>query len=300
MITKPMLAGTAKALEDLTYPLIASPKLDGIRCLKVDGKIVSRSFKPIANDYIRKHLEVMLPNGADGEIMVGTTFQECTSAVMSRKGEPSFIFWMFDLVDETLTTPYIRRLNRMQKAQVQFEAKGWDRIIKVVPTTAVMDVEQLRAFEVECLSEGHEGVMVRAPDSPYKCGRSTLKQGYLLKVKQFKDSEAEIIGFVEQMENTNEATKDELGHTKRSSSKAGKVGKGTLGKFLVRERGDAGWEVDFKIGTGEGLTDELRQKIWNDRESYRGRIVKYKYQDIGSKDAPRIPIYLGFRDERDL
>jgi DNA ligase-1 len=143
--------------------------------------------------------------------------------------------------------------------------------------------------------------MLRTPNSPYKQGRSTLKEGWLLKVKRFKDSEAEIIGFEEQMENTNEKTKDELGHSKRSSHKAGMVGKGTLGKFLVREIGSTPWfGREFAIGTGEGLTNELRQEIWDNRDKHLGKILTYKYQVHGIKELPRLPISKGFRDERDM
>jgi DNA ligase-1 len=43
-----------------------------------------------------------------------------------------------------------------------------------------------------------------------------------------------------------------------------------------------------------------RREVWKDPDAYIGKIIKYKYQAIGSKDAPRIPIFLGFRDERDM
>lgn len=55
----------------------------------------------------------------------------------------------------------------------------------------------------------------------------------------------------------------------------------------------------FHIGTG--FDNELRNKIWNERDKYRGKLVKYKYQATRSKkDKPISPVFLGFRDERDL
>jgi len=79
------------------------------------------------------------------------------------------------------------------------------------------------------------------------------------------------------------------------------VGKGTLGKFLVREVGDVPWkDREFAIGTGEGLTQLLRQQIWDAKETYLGKIVTYKYQPHGVKDLPRLPIWKGFRDKRDM
>lgn len=149
--------------------------------------------------------------------------------------------------------------------------------------------------------------MLRDPLGPYKHGRSTLKEGYLLKLKRFTDAEAVIVGFEEQEQNCNKAKPDELGRQKRSTHKAGKFGKDTLGAFIVEPHpytslNQAAYgtpEKRFRIGTGVGLTIELRQRIWDDRASYLGKVVKYKYQEVGTKDAPRIPVWLGFRDERD-
>ncbi len=42
--------------------------------------------------------------------------------------------------------------------------------------------------------------------------------------------------------------------------------------------------------------------IWIDRldkDSF-GKIIKYKAQKVGEKNAPRFPSFVGFRDERDM
>lgn len=291
-ITKPMLAATVEDVDELPFPMIASPKLDGIRCLKIDGKVLSRSLKPIANKHIRKVLEHVLPEGADGEIMSGDTFQATTSAVMSHGGEPEFAFCMFDYVPEDLKEPYTKRVRRMHQTVMAACSP-----IVILPVKTVWDSEELLAYEAKCLARGYEGVILRDPEGPYKCGRSTLRQGWLLKLKRFVDSEAEVIGFVEQLRNENEATVNALGYTERSSKKAGKVPAGTLGKLKVR---DLKTGVEFAIGTGKGLTADLRSRIWTYPEFFVGQIVKYKYQPIGVKVAPRLPIFLGFRDERDM
>ena len=58
--------------------------------------------------------------------------------------------------------------------------------------------------------------------------------------------------------------------------------------------------LEFRVGTGKGLTNVLRQEIWDNQSKWLGKVIKYKHQAIGSKDAPRIAIYLGMRDERDM
>lgn len=297
-ITKPMLAAAIEDVEKLPFPMIASPKLDGIRCLKIGGAVLSRSLKPIANKFIRARLEEVLPEGADGEIMSGDTFQATTSAVMSHEGEPEFVFWMFDhvLPEELggLEEPYIRRASRIK----EFMSPAlYEPEIQVVPVKVVRTVDELLAYEGKCLARGYEGVILRDPEGPYKCGRSTLRQAWLLKLKRFVDSEAEVIGLEEQYTNTNEAKVNELGYTKRSSAKAGKVPAGTLGKLKVR---DLKTGIEFSIGTGKGLTADLRARIWTYPEFFVGQVVKYKYQPIGVKVAPRLPIFLGFRDEKDM
>jgi len=75
------------------------------------------------------------------------------------------------------------------------------------------------------------------------------------------------------------------------------VGKGTLGAFIVKSKK---WNDIFKIGTGEGLTEELRSEIWNNKEKYLGKIITYKYQEYGSINAPRQPIMKGFREKSDM
>ena len=79
--------------------------------------------------------------------------------------------------------------------------------------------------------------MIRTPDSPYKCGRSTEREGWLLKIKRFEDAEAVVLDTYEGMSNQNDAQRDAFGRTKRSLAQAGKVGRGELGGFVVRHAG---------------------------------------------------------------
>ena len=105
----------------------------------------------------------------------------------------------------------------------------------------------------------------------------------------------DIIGFDEEMFNGNEAQTNELGRTKRSSAKAGLLGKETLGAFRVR---DVVSGVEFSVGTG--LTAAERQRYWDGRGHLIGSLVKYKFFPVGVKVAPRHPVFLGFRDRSDL
>ena len=283
---KPMLASPA---EDhlIQWPVLASPKLDGVRAIVRDGVVLSRALKPIPNKWVQQrfsHLEHF-----DGELIVGASnhpdvLRTTTSGVMRVEGEPDVSFHVFDHVE-----------NHARLYTVRYDLLEEDTEINVfvVPQHELMNTFELNAFEHEVLAEGYEGVMLRRPDAPYKFGRSTAREGYLLKVKRFHDDEFEIVGFEEEMFNANEATTSELGRTKRSSHKANKVPKGRLGA-LVLKYGD----TTFNCGTG--FNDAERERIWAERESYLGMFAKIKYFAHGIKDVPKLPSFLGIRDVRDM
>ncbi len=136
--------------------------------------------------------------------------------------------------------------------------------------------------------------MLRSVDGPYKFGRSTAREGFLYKIKRFKDAEATVIGFEELQRNGNEATQDAFGLIERSTHKENMVAGATLGAIVV-----CGHNMQkFKIGTGFDAATRL--EIWNNQDKYLHRLVKYKYQPHGTKDAPRCPVFLGFRSELDM
>lgn len=293
---KPTLAVNAD-FGKIKYPVYASPKLDGIRCSIVEGRALSRTLKQIPNKDIYDALSKEHFEGLDGELIVGsptspTVYNETVSKVMSHdKGLEDVTYYVFDMHNSPLE--YTGRMLSLAK----FTA---DRVRARIPIVQleqkwIATEDEMIGYEAHCVGMGYEGIILRSPTSPYKHGRSTVNEGYLLKVKRFEDSEAEIIGFEEEMFNGNEAQTNELGRTKRSSAKAGLVGKGTLGAFLVR---DVVSGIDFAIGTG--LTALQRGVFWQRQDEYLGKIVKYKFFPVGVKVAPRHPVFLGFRDPKDM
>ena len=298
-ITRPMLASACKDLEALTFPQLATPKLDGLRCLVVNRQALTRKFKAIPNKHVRAMLEAHIPNGFDGELMVVSgrnekgqvlgygTFNEAQSAIMSEDGEPDFRFLVFDAADDL---PYKERIEVL---------KEWVPPLEIAPHFKALlpitlnSIEELREYEARCLKAGYEGVMIRTPESPYKNGRSTVKQGWLLKIKQFADDEAEVIGYVERQHNENELEKDELGYAKRSTKQEGMVGANTLGALQARLKDGR----EFQVGTG--FDDAQRKHIWENQENYLGQTFTFIHQPHGAKDLPRFPVFKGWRDPRD-
>lgn len=285
-----MLAADAK-IHELRFPLLASAKLDGVRAVVKNGVVLSRSLKPIPNDYVQslfKHLEHF-----DGELIVGdptskTCYRDTVSGVMSKDGEPDVKFFVFDHTEHA-TRPYLQRNLALTRAKPD--------LMKHVVRHAqhhVTCLDTLLALEEKLLGQGYEGLILRDPNAPYKFGRSTAREGYLLKLKRFIDAEFEVVGFEERMHNGNEATINELGRTARSGHKAGKTGRGDLGALILKTAEG----LFFNVGTG--FDDAQRAEIWANQDQYKGAWAKVKFFPIGMKDVPRHPVFLGWRDEHDL
>jgi len=163
---------------------------------------------------------------------------------------------------------------------------------KVIATST-----ELTEFEDKRVNAGYEGVICRSIDGRYKHGRSTLREGGMLKLKRFSDSEAIVIGIEELLHNANELEVSELGYADRSSHKDNKVPMGTMGALVAR---DVTTGIVFNIGTGFDAAE--RQWFWDEKEALIESclIVKYKFFSVGVKDKPRHPVYLGLRDKEDL
>lgn len=301
---RPMLSGKAPdELSTLKYPLAVSPKLDGFRCIIIDGVAMSRNLKPIRNEYVQQLFGRHEYNGYDGELIVGDPtakdcFNKTSSGVTSRDGEPDVAFYVFD--NYLKECDWSNRFTTIEESMCA---------IPHLHEIAYTSDEVLR-YEEEYLMRGYEGLMIRALNGPYKQGRSTTREGWLLKLKRFEDSEGLVIGMEEKMHNTNEATTNALGHTERSSHQENLVPMDTMGALIIR---DLKTGVEFNIGTG--FDDATRDWWWkrecidselmNDGGTRKlglvySRIVKYKHFAVGAKDKPRFPTYIGIRDPSDL
>jgi len=203
---------------------------------------------------------------------------------MSTNGKPDVIYYIFDYVKQHIAIPYFLRMTDLSEVTHAH--------VRLVLPEVIENEQQLLRYEEECINLGYEGVMIRSKMGPYKEGRSTVKEGYLLKLKRFEDSEAKVVGFEERMHNDNDAEEDAFGRTKRSSAKAGLVPDGTLGKIRVVDIHNG---VDFEIGTG--FSQAQRDNIWANRKAWLGRVVKYKFQPSGMKDKPRFPVYIAPSNE---
>lgn len=293
-----MLAGKLE-WERLKYPCLSSPKIDGLRCFIKDGKPLSRSAKLLPNQHLQEQVEKYADvlEGLDGELVVGDpTSKEAFNATMTRGittawSKPDFTYLVFDMVDAA--RPYVQRLKSLR------ELKSLPPWVTLVKQSRCDNQDEVEAMEQVYLTEGYEGLMARDPRAPYKHGRSTSAQSWLVKLKRYLDAEAMVIGFTELYHNENEAVIDARGLTTRSSHQQNQVAGGIMGALTCSLLSDP--TIVFGIGTGFDYAE--RSYIWRHRHEFINRIVKFKYLPHGTLEAtgvPRHPVFLGWRDPIDI
>ena len=169
--TKPMLAASLENIDSIKFPVYVTPKLDGIRCLKIDGNIVSRTFKPIRNAELAAAVKDLLPDGSDGELIMGGTFQNTTSMVMSADktigNEKAYFYWFDYVLDDNKKT-YLERIDDMKKFVEEHPEILTASPVKIIPLIPIEinTVEELMKYESKVLEQGFEGVMIRSATGP--------------------------------------------------------------------------------------------------------------------------------------
>ncbi len=316
MSFKPLLSATYEERFPPQYPVIGSPKLDGIRVIIVDGIPQTRSLKkPVPSEVVRGALSG-LP-WFDGEVIVGDTpvgSEVCSrtqSGVMSKDGLDIHSKWklyIFDYADpDYATMPYTARLAGAQKA-MEANAKRYPLIaphLALHESVTLNSDKEMWAYEDACVKAGYEGIMLRDPNGIYKWGRATAKSRILTKIKRWEDAEARIIDVYEEMHNGNEPKVNALGKIERSSHQDNKSGLGRVGGYLCEtfrctdsdlftlypEDGTKAERVEFYLGAAANTTQEDRARLFNGRESLMGQIATFKYQPTTGAERPRFPVY---------
>lgn len=297
---KPMLMYQKNPdLSKIQYPVYVVPKLDGIRCLTVDGKAMSRSLKPIPNKQVQRVL-ADFPSYLDGELIVGnptspTVFLDTTSFVRStdKEMDGQWKYYVFD--DWFSEKPYYERQRYLLTYLQPFIDNS--SYITIVETAMAEHEDDVLALEERYVGQGYEGVILRNPHGIYKYGRTTEKENNAYKLKRFADSEGIVQEIIPEYYNGNEAKVSPTGRTERSSSAAGLVAKDSMGAIVVYDP-----ILDWKFNIGTGFSAEERRYWWNNREQILNDkpLVAYKYFPVGSKDAPRHPVFKGIRERFDL
>jgi DNA ligase 1 len=253
------------------------PKLDGIRCFSIvkgdDVKMFARSGKLILNfqNTLAPELAKLGDGCYDGELMGQDFISLMRQAYRKDDVDTSGTYLsIFDFlsIDEwetkdskmTCDERYEELLDRMADSNVN---------LNLIQPTYREIVESLHQSIIDqhniYAAEGYEGAMIKFLDAPYKFGR-----GYeVMKMKVFHDVDLPIDSLIE-------------GTGKHT---------GKLGSVKVVFNG-------VEVQVGSGFSDELRDAIWNDPDSFTGRIIEIRYQEVTPDGSLRFPTFVCFRNDR--
>jgi DNA ligase-1 len=282
------------SVHDIKGPYLMSTKLDGIRCLFIDGKMLSRKFKPIRNVYLQKkfqHMKEMSKSGLtiDGELYGPYNFPDIAGYVMSMdKWCPDdLLFYCFEILPEDE-----RAMNAENRSAL------YHQLVAGSPGTDCLAQYHVEGSE-EILSKydlfvklGFEGAILKRPNSIYKFGRITTHSGDGYKLKPMMTFDAIVLG-VEQATQAlpdSQRTLDPFGKSHTSHKQDDRELVEKAASFIVDYNG-------YSSKVSLAMTDEQKVEVWKNQKDYVGRRIEYKGMLVGSKDRVRHPVFLRFRDD---
>lgn len=235
---------------------LMSEKLDGIRGYWTGSELLTRKGQRIqAPEWFTKALP---PFALDGELWrKRSDFSFVQNTVLD--GVPSedwreITYNIFEVPEAPGAFPA-----RLAKAKAWFDSHPAPHI-RIIEQRECKGPDHLDSFLAEVESSGGEGVIVKDPSLPYHTGRSP----HILKVKNFRDMEGEVIA-----------------HNPGNGRFREMMGSLTL-------RLDDG--VEFKVGTGFSLAERQNPPPI-------GSIVTFKYQGFTTNGIPRFASFLHVRKD---
>lgn len=289
---KPLLAINRDKVTQQPESLHYSTKLNGVRCIFFGGVAYARSLNPLPNNSLQEYASsyAELLEGIDSEVIVGNPYDvevlnNTVSFCMSKDKGEMFTLYTFDRYH-----PNYAWIDRYKSLQSLSELPS----IIIHPHIELTSYDELYKYEEEVLQKGGEGIILRDTYGRYKCGRSGKVRPELQKLKRFLDEEFEVINYYAELQNTNELTKDNVGHAKRSTSKEGMIPKERLGGLTcVTKEG-------YEFGVGGGFTAKQREELWSVRDSLIGQLVTVQYFGVGIDKVPLLPTFRGIRHPLDI
>lgn len=287
------------------FPLIGTPKIDGVRGGNTAGILIGRRGRPHNNKYITELFSKPEFIGLDGELT--TAAWNAPDVVTVTSGDlntlnsiPENICWNIfdDMSPDIRDSPYNLRLMNLNKRieSIHDRMPQYKSHIRLIPYQIINNLEELLAFEELCLQRGFEGAMLRKPDAPYKEGRSTVTDAVMLRVKRFVENEAIVIDIVEGQKNNNPATLNGIGLTKRSRAKENLSPSGRIDSLICKK---IGTDEIIRVGCGK-MNHADRTRYFNNPGLILAKIIKYKEFPKGAKDKPRQPTFQSIRISTDM
>jgi hypothetical protein len=193
--------------EGLTFPRIAQPKLNGVRCLTLmkDNVIFSSrggkiyTLPHLVETFAEYYHKISGASGSslvfDGELYVHGLPLQTISGIARLEKDPKgrkdiieyHIYDIFDL--EQLEVSNEQRDSA--RGIILYELNKINPKIKIVDSMYVDSHEEVKLKHDEFVRLGYEGAILRHPNAAYQIG---WRDEALIKVKEFIDEEFEIVG----------------------------------------------------------------------------------------------------------
>jgi len=261
----------------INFPCALQRKFDGIRCLATKDGFFSRGRKKFSScqhiweelkPFFKKHPEARL----DGELYthaykdefelichaVKKTAEKATKEDLELQKKVEYHVYDTPRLNGLIETASFMARQKM----LEHELKNL-KSVKVVETLFNINEKDIEELKGKFIEEGYEGAMIRNKNMPYEYKRSYN----LLKLKDFDDSEFEIIGIKEGIGNY-----------------AGRVG-----SFTVKMKDNK--EFDAKlIGSIERL-----KYLFEHQDETIGKMATIRHQGLSVYGIPRFPVMRAIR-----
>jgi len=266
-------------------------KLDGVRVITIvypDGRVdqFSRNGRELVNfDHIKNQFSSVAnhftePMVFDGEVM-SASFQDLMKQVHRKEdvNTADAVLHLFDIIPLTSFENGFCPFRQEDRSRLVY---SWHKINKdQLPNIAVVGHElvdldtvegdnRLKEINALALEGGYEGIMMKDPEAPYECKRSTA----WLKLKPFIEVSLNVT-------DVEEGTGRNVGR---------------LGALVCSGVDD---NKHINVNVGSGFSDSQRDDFWSNRASLHGTIVEVRADAITQNQdgtySLRFPRFKGFR-----
>ena len=277
----------------ITGQKLVEVKLDGVRVIAIvyptgTVNLYSRNGKELTNfphieRQLAKHAVLFAePTVLDGEIM-SASFQDLMKQV-HRKSDVSADDAVLNLFDILTLREFQAGQGEHKQINRTVTLHAWHNTIadhmpnvtvvgqELVDLDTIGGQERFKMINTQAIAGGYEGIMIKDPHAKYETKRTTA----WLKQKPFIEVSLRVVGLEE-----------------GTGKNAGRLG------ALICEGEDDG--VKIRTNVGSGLTDTMRDEIWQDHASVLGQVVevradaKTKNQDSEDLWSLRFPRFKSFR-----
>jgi hypothetical protein len=246
--------------KDKVIGWLMSEKLDGLRAIYSGSDLYSRGKNKfhVPAEFMAEWPDLVL----DGELCCGRgKFKESISLVKNHNA--TYDRYLADgLVYSVFDAPLLSGnfSERIEKLKVILAGK---KHIVVLEQTKIENIEQVKEAFDDVMDLNGEGLMLRKADDKYHYKRSAT----LLKVKQFHDAEAKVVGY-----------------------NAGKgKNEGLCGALLCQMPSGQ----TFKCGSGMNTEDRKNPPAI-------GATITYRYFEVTGAGKPRFPTFVRIRTDVDM